>query len=66
MLRAFSNEFSLNFNVHTVALSCPAGNADDLRFSSNIEDVRRLLAATSNTTTGKDGIHGKGTRVCML
>ena len=59
MLRAFSDEFSHNFNANTVASSCPAGNADSLRFSSNIENVRKLLAATFNTATGEDGIPGK-------
>ena len=59
MLRAFSNEFSSNFNVPTIASSCPAGIADGLRFSSNIEDVRRLLATTPNTAAGEDGIPGK-------
>ena len=46
ILRPFSDEFNSNFNAHMVASSCPAGNADGLRFSSNIEDVQRLLAAT--------------------
>ena len=59
MLGAFNDEFSSNFNAHTVASSCPGGNADDLRFSSNTEDVRRQLAATSNTAAGEDGIPGK-------
>ena len=56
MLRAFSDEFSCNFYAHTVASSCPAGNADGLRL---IDDVRRLLAATHNTAAGEDVIPGK-------
>ena len=59
MLRAFSDEISNNFSAHTVASSCSAGNADGLRFFSNIDDVRRLLAATPNTAVGEDGITGK-------
>ena len=59
VLRAFCDEFSSNFNAHTVVSSCSASNADGFRFSSNIEDVRRLLAAAPNTAAGKDGISGK-------
>ena len=59
MLQAFSDGFSSNFNANTVAPSCPTGNVDGLRFSSNIEDVRRLLAANPNTVAGEDGIPGK-------
>ena len=59
MLQAFSDEFSSNFDAHKVASSCPADNADGLRFSSNIEDNRRLLATIPNTAAGEDGISGK-------
>ena len=42
-----------------IASSCPDGNTDSLRFSSKIEDVRRLIATTPNTAADEDGIPGK-------
>ena len=59
VLRAFSDELFSNFNAISVVSSCPVDYADGLRFSSNVEDVRRLFAATHNTAAGENGIPGK-------
>ena len=56
MLQAFSDEFSSNFNTVVTSSSCPAGNAEGLRFSSNVEGVRKILAVTSDTAAGDDNI----------
>ena len=59
MLQAFSDEFSFNFITSVTPSSCPAGNAEGLRFSINVENVRRILAATPDTAAGEDGMSGK-------
>ena len=59
MLQAFSDELSYNFKTFITPSTCPEGNADGLRFSSYVEDEKRILAVTLDTAAGEKGILGK-------